>query len=66
MGGIYGSGSEVKLGPCTSLLRIVLHYMIINTVYMRQYTLYLELPTRSHLFLMYLLILIDVLLHAQQ
>ena len=25
--------SEVKLGPCTSVLRIVLHYIIINTVY---------------------------------
>ena len=25
--------SEVKLGPCTSVLRIVLHDIIINTVY---------------------------------
>ena len=31
---------------------------------MNHYTLYLELPTRAHLFCMYLLILIDVLLHA--
>ena len=54
--------SEFKLGPCTSVLRIVLHD--ISTL--RHYTLYLELPTRAHLFCMYLLILIDVLLHAQQ
>ena len=25
--------SEVKLGPCTSVLKIVLHYIIINSVY---------------------------------
>ena len=55
--------SEVKLGPCTSVLGIVLHDIMINSVYIASF---LELPTRAHLFYMYLLILIDVLLHAQQ
>ena len=58
--------SEVKLGPCTSVLRIVLHDIIINMVYITSLYTNLELPTRAHLFCMYLLILIDVLLHAQQ
>ena len=68
VGAIAAFHSEVKLGPCTSVLRIVLHYIIINMVYITSlYTLYLELPTRVHLFCMYLfLMLIDVLLHAQQ
>ena len=32
-GAIAAFHFEVKLGPCTSVLRIVLHYIIINTVY---------------------------------
>ena len=32
-GAIAAFHSEVKLVPCTSVLRIVLHYIIINTVY---------------------------------
>ena len=32
---------EVKLGPCTSVLRIVLHYIIIKTVYITSlYTIF--------------------------
>ena len=65
-GAIAAFNSEVKLGPCTSVLRIVLQDIIINLCTLCHYTLYLELPTRAHLFCMYLLILIDVLLHAQQ
>ena len=46
-GAIAAFHSEVKLGPCSSVLRIVLHYIIINKVYITllHYTLYLELPT---------------------
>ena len=32
-GAIVAFHSEVKLRPCTSVLRIVLHDIIINTVY---------------------------------
>ena len=32
-GAIAAFHSEVKLGPCTSVLRIVLHHIIINLVY---------------------------------
>ena len=33
--------SEVKLGPCTSVLRIVLHYIIINSGYIASlYTIF--------------------------
>ena len=32
-GAIAAFHSEIKLGPCTSMLRIVLHYIIINKVY---------------------------------
>ena len=32
-GAIAAFQSEVMLGPCTSVLRIVLHYIIINMVY---------------------------------
>ena len=32
-GAIAAFHSEIKLGPCTSVFRIVLHYIIINTVY---------------------------------
>ena len=49
-GAIAPFHSEVKLRPCTSVLRIVLHDIIINTVYI---ALYLELPTRAHLLCMY-------------
>ena len=49
--------SEVKLGACTSVLKnvIVLHDRIINSVYIASlYTIiYLELPTRAHLFCRY-------------
>ena len=31
-GAIAAFHSKVELGPCTSVLRIVLHYIIINTV----------------------------------
>ena len=63
-GTITALHSEVKLGPCTSVLRIVLQdiHVIINRFTLCHYTLYLELPTRAHLF--YLLILIDVLLRT--
>ena len=64
-GAIAAFHFEVKLGPCRSVLRIVLRYIIINSVYIVSlYTIiFLELPTRAHLFCMYLLIPIDILLH---
>ena len=40
-GAIATFHSEVKLGPCTSVLRIVLHYIIINMVYIASsYTIF--------------------------
>ena len=40
-GTIAAFHSEVKLGPCTSVLRIVLHYIIINMVYIASlYTIF--------------------------
>ena len=40
-GAIAAFHSEVKLGPCTSVLRIVLHYIIINMVYITSlYTIF--------------------------
>ena len=40
-GAIAAFHSEVKLGPCTSVLGIVLHYIIINTVYITSlYTIF--------------------------
>ena len=48
-GAIAAFHSEVKLGPCTSVLRIVLHDINIKRYTLRYYTQYLELPTRAHL-----------------
>ena len=48
-GAIAAFHSEVKLGPCISVLRIVLHYIIINKVYIA-YIAYTIQPTRAHLF----------------
>ena len=40
-GAIAAFHSKVKLGPCTSVLRIILHYIIINTVYIASlYTIF--------------------------
>ena len=39
-GAIAAFHSEVKLGPCTSVLGIVLHYIIINMVYIASYTIF--------------------------
>ena len=40
-GAIAAFHSEVKLGPCTSVLRIVLYYIIINLVYIASiYTIF--------------------------
>ena len=40
-GAIAAFHPEVKLGPCTSVLRIVLHYIIINSVYIASlYTIF--------------------------
>ena len=40
-GAIVVFHSEVKLGPCTSVLRIVLHAIIINMVYITSlYTIF--------------------------
>ena len=41
VGAIAAFHSEVKLGPCTSVLRIVLQDIIINTVYIASlYTIF--------------------------
>ena len=40
-GAVAAFHSEVKLGPCTSVLRVVLHYIIINFVYIASiYTIF--------------------------
>ena len=54
--------SEIKLGPCTSVLRIVLHDIIINKVYIVSlYTIF----RIAHQGIFILHVFIDVLLHAQ-
>ena len=62
VGAIAAFHSEVKLGPCTSVLRIVLHYIIINMVYIASLYTIFRIAHQAHLFCMYLIILIGVLL----
>ena len=65
-GAIAAFHSEVKLGPCTSVLRIVLHNIIINSVYIASLHTIFRIAHQGTFILHVFLILIDVLLHAQQ
>ena len=65
-GAIAAFHFEVKLGPCTSVLRIILHDIIINTVYIVSlYTIFRI--AHQGTFILHVFINTDcVLLHAQQ
>ena len=63
-GAVAAFHSEVKLGPCTSVLRIVLHDIIINMVYIASlYTIFRI--AHQGTFILHVFINTD-LLHAQQ